>query len=56
MYYFLPYDGKEHNLFANFGRNYERTVTIFSGGKLFNATGWRLGWIIGPSHLVKHVA
>ena len=31
------------------------TLTAGSMGKLFNATGWRLGFVIGPQHLVKHV-
>ena len=31
------------------------TLTAGSLGKLFNATGWRIGFIIGPEHLLKHV-
>ena len=31
------------------------TLTAGSLGKLFNATGWRIGFIIGPQHLVKYV-
>lgn len=31
------------------------TLTAGSVGKLFNATGWRVGYIIGPQHLVKYV-
>ena len=29
-------------------------MSIFSGGKLLNATGWKLGWVIGPERLVYH--
>lgn len=25
-----------------------------SGGKSFAATGWRVGWLIGPEHLIKY--
>lgn len=32
------------------------TLTVGSGGKCFYATGWRVGWLIGPPHLVKYVA
>lgn len=35
---------------------YERTLTVGSGGKNFYATGWRVGWLIGPEHLIKHVS
>ena len=34
----------------------ERTLTVGSGGKNFYATGWRVGWLIGPEHLIHYVA
>ena len=30
----------------------ERTLTISSGGKTFNTTGWKIGWMTGPEPLV----
>ncbi|MFC8683280.1 aminotransferase class I/II-fold pyridoxal phosphate-dependent enzyme [Microbacterium ureisolvens] len=33
----------------------ERTLTISSGGKTFSTTGWKIGWISGPSDLVDAV-
>jgi kynurenine aminotransferase len=35
---------------------WNRTLSISSGGKIFYATGWRIGWLIGPEHLINHVA
>lgn len=32
------------------------TLTVGSAGKSFCATGWRVGWLIGPSHLIDYVA
>ena len=32
------------------------TLTVGSAGKNFYATGWRVGWLIGPEHLIKHVS
>jgi kynurenine aminotransferase len=32
------------------------TLTVGSGGKNFYATGWRVGWLIGPEHLIKYVS
>jgi N-succinyldiaminopimelate aminotransferase len=29
-----------------------RTITISSGGKTFNTTGWKIGWALGPAELV----
>lgn len=34
---------------------WDRTVTFGSGGKTFGVTGWRIGWIIGPKHLLKYI-
>lgn len=33
----------------------ERTLTTSSGGKTFNTTGWKVGWISGPAELVDAV-
>lgn len=33
----------------------ERTLTVGSAGKSFAATGWRVGWVHGPSELIKYV-
>ncbi|MCJ1432648.1 Kynurenine--oxoglutarate transaminase 3 [Xylographa pallens] len=32
-----------------------RTLTAVSLGKLFNAIGWRVGFVIGPWSLMRHV-
>lgn len=34
---------------------WERTLTISSFGKSFSATGWKIGWAIGPEPLVSAV-
>jgi N-succinyldiaminopimelate aminotransferase len=33
----------------------ERTITISSGGKTFNTTGWKIGWLSAPAPLVTAV-
>ena len=33
---------------------YERTITIGSAGKTFSVTGWKLGWALGPEHLLHN--
>ncbi|RMY23900.1 hypothetical protein D0867_01747 [Hortaea werneckii] len=32
------------------------TLTVGSGGKCFYCTGWRVGYLIGPEHLIKYVS
>jgi aspartate aminotransferase len=31
----------------------DRTITISGASKTYAMTGWRIGWTLGPSHLVK---
>jgi N-succinyldiaminopimelate aminotransferase len=33
----------------------ERTITISSGGKTFNTTGWKIGWLTAPPALVTAI-
>jgi len=53
VYDFLTFDGQKFVPFASIGDNFNKTVSVYSGGKLFNATGWKCGWAIGPSQLIK---
>ena len=32
---------------------WERTITVGSAGKTFSATGWKLGWGVGPPDLIN---
>ncbi|KAK7049629.1 arylformamidase [Paramarasmius palmivorus] len=53
VYDCLVYDGKEHVRIATLPGMWDRTVTVGSAGKSFAATGWRVGWLIGPESLIK---
>lgn len=44
-----------HFHFAKLPDMYDRTITIGSCGKTFGATGWQVGWMVGPNHLIKPV-
>lgn len=55
VYEFLTFDHNEFVGFATIGSNFNRTITTYSGGKLFNATGWKVGWAVGPENLLKPV-
>lgn len=42
---------------STLSREVERlTLTVGSAGKMFYCTGWRVGWLIGPPHLIQYVA
>jgi len=55
VYEHLLFDGLQHIPLATFPGMRERTLTISSGGKTFNTTGWKVGWIVGPAELVAAV-
>lgn len=52
VYEHLTFDGAVHRSLASFPGMRERTLVISSGGKTFNTTGWKVGWICGPATLV----
>jgi N-succinyldiaminopimelate aminotransferase len=52
VYEHLTYDGVRHVPIASLPGMRERTLVISSGGKTFNTTGWKVGWICGPAPLV----
>ena len=52
VYEHLTYDGVPHRPLCTFPGMAERTLTISSAGKTFSFTGWKVGWVTGPAHLV----
>ncbi|XP_078185246.1 kynurenine--oxoglutarate transaminase 1 isoform X6 [Callithrix jacchus] len=55
VYQWLVYDGHQHISIASLPGMWERTLTIGSAGKTFSATGWKVGWVLGPDHIMKHL-
>lgn len=56
VYEHLVLDAERHVPIASLPGMAERTLTISSGGKTFNTTGWKVGWLSGPEDLVATVA
>ena len=52
VYEHLLFDGRRHVPLATLPGMRDRTLTISSGGKTFNTTGWKVGWMSGPEPLV----
>lgn len=44
-----------HTHFASLPGMWDRTITISSAGKTFSATGWQVGWCIGPQRLIAPI-
>lgn len=56
VYEHLTFDGRRHLPLPTLPGMNERTLKIGSAGKIFSATGWKVGWVTGPAALVKTVA
>lgn len=52
VYEHLAYSPQQHIRIGNLPGMYERTITMGSAGKTWSATGWKIGWSIGPEHLL----
>jgi N-succinyldiaminopimelate aminotransferase len=53
VYEHLVFDGCQHMPLANYPGMAGRTVTISSAAKMFNVTGWKIGWACGAPELIS---
>ncbi len=53
VYAFLVYDGQKHQSVLNFPDLYARSLATYSFGKTFHNTGWKMGYCMGPAHLMR---
>ncbi len=51
IYEHIVFGGRRHESLAAVGDMSERTITINGLSKTYSATGWRVGWAIGPKAL-----
>lgn len=47
--------GVEHIPVATLPGGFDRTITISSGGKTFNTTGWKVGWLTAPRNILRAI-
>ena len=53
VYEHLIFDGKQHESMLRYPDLYERSFVCFSFGKVYNCTGWKLGYCVAPPALMK---
>ncbi|MEO8885430.1 MAG: methionine aminotransferase [Mucilaginibacter sp.] len=53
VYEHLIYDGQTHRSMARYPELVERSFIVASFGKLFHATGWKVGYCLAPAYLMK---
>lgn len=55
VYEHIVFDGRQHHPLATFEGMQERCIVVSSGGKSFNTTGWKIGWVCAPPLLIDAV-
>jgi N-succinyldiaminopimelate aminotransferase len=55
VYEHLLFDNARHIPIATLPDMFERTVIVSSAGKMFSATGWKIGWVYGPPALMEGI-
>lgn len=53
VYEHIIFDGQEHQSLARYPKLAERTFIVFSFGKTYHATGWKLGYVLAPKELTS---
>ena len=51
VYEHLTFDGQKHNSVLKFPELFSRSFVCFSFGKVYNCTGWKLGYCVAPAAL-----
>ena len=52
VYEHIVYEPYKHTYFASLPGMWERTISCSSLSKTYSITGWRLGYIIAPPHII----
>jgi len=53
VYEHLIFDGMQHESILKYPELLERSFVCFSFGKVYNCTGWKLGYAIAPDYLMS---
>ncbi len=53
VYEHLVFDGLEHQSVLKYEALRNRSFAVFSFGKTFHATGWRVGYCVAPAYLMQ---
>lgn len=55
VYEHLIFDNKKHESVLAYSNLKERSFAVFSFGKTFHATGWKVGYVVAPKKLTKEL-
>jgi len=52
VYEHLIYDGQDHQSVLRFPNLFKRSIAVYSFGKTFHSTGWKIGYCVAPEYLM----
>ena len=52
VYEHLIYDGQEHQSVLRFPNLFKRSMAVYSFGKTFHSTGWKIGYCVAPDYIM----
>jgi methionine aminotransferase len=55
VYERIIFDEKEHQSVLKFPALASQSVAVFSFGKTFHATGWKVGYTVAPEYLIREI-
>lgn len=55
VYERLIYDGVSHQSVLRYPALAARSMAVFSFGKTFHATGWKVGYVVAPEYLTREI-
>ncbi len=53
VYEHIIFDGEMHQSVLRYPTLFQQSMAVFSFGKTLHATGWKLGYIVGPEKLIS---
>ncbi|MBK8491536.1 MAG: pyridoxal phosphate-dependent aminotransferase [Saprospirales bacterium] len=53
VYEHLIYDGRTHESVFRYPKLFQRSLVVFSFGKTFHGTGWKMGYCVAPPALMR---
>lgn len=55
VYEHLVFDGLAHESVLKYPELYQRSISVFSFGKTYHCTGWKVGYCIAPEYLMNEI-
>jgi methionine transaminase len=55
VYERIIFDGLVHQSILKFPKLREQSIAVFSFGKTFHATGWKVGYVVAPENITREI-